>query len=198
MRDAIHPALRLKPFVAYKSINAFFQGVWGTAYVALMAPLPPEAFSIGPLAFALGPLLVALGYSRLLNLPWFFRISVSVEVIALLSVVAVLLYPQSFLLAAGVYLGFQLALIFGNYLVRLETLVIAKESFKPVDIGKTLGALAGALFALGFYQWARTWHGTDDSLELIQYLHYPLLIVQLSNLTLLLASFDRAKFHHPI
>ena len=140
MRDAIHPALRLKPFVAYKSINAFFQGVWGTAYVALMAPLPPEAFSIGPLAFALGPLLVALAYSRLLNLPWFFRISVSVEVIALLSVVAVLLYPQSFLLAAGVYLGFQLALIFGNYLVRLETLVIAKESFKPVDIGKTLGS----------------------------------------------------------
>ena len=69
----------------------------------------------------------------------------SVEVIALLSVVAVLLYPQSFLLAAGVYLGFQLALIFGNYLVRLETLVIAKESFKPVDIGKTLGALTGAL-----------------------------------------------------
>ena len=198
MRDAIHPALRLKPFVAYKSINAFFQGVWGTAYVALMAPLPPEAFSIGPLAFALGPLLVALGYSRILNLPWFFRISVSVEVIALLSVVAVLLYPQSFLLAAGVYLGFQLALIFGNYLVRLETLVIAKESFKPVDIGKTLGALAGALFALGFYQWARTWLGTDDSLVLIQYLHYPLLIVQLSNLTLLLASFDRAKFHHPI
>ena len=198
MRDAIHPALRLKPFVAYKSINAFFQGVWGTAYVALMAPLPPEAFSIGPLAFALGPLLVALGYSRLLNLPWFFRISVSVEVIALLSVVAVLLYPQSFLLAAGVYLGFQLALIFGNYLVRLETLVIAKERFKPVDIGKTLGALAGALFALGFYQWARTWLGTDDSLVLIQYLHYPLLIVQLSNLTLLLASFDRAKFHHPI
>ena len=198
MRDAIHPALRLKPFVAYKSINAFFQGVWGTAYVALMAPLPPEAFSIGPLAFALGPLLVALGYSRLLNLPWFFRISVSVEVIALLSVVAVLLYPQSFLLAAGVSLGFQLALIFGNYLVRLETLVIAKESFKPVDIGKTLGALAGALFALGFYQWARTWLGTDDSLVLIQYLHYPLLIVQLSNLTLLLASFDRAKFHHPI
>ena len=198
MRDAIHPALRLKPFVAYKSINAFFQGVWGTAYVALMAPLPPEAFSIGPLAFALGPLLVALGYSRLLNLPWFFRISVSVEVIALLSVVAVLLYPQSFLLAAGVYFGFQLALIFGNYLVRLETLVIAKESFKPVDIGKTLGALAGALFALGFYQWARTWLGTDDSLVLIQYLHYPLLIVQLSNLTLLLASFDRAKFHHPI
>lgn len=198
MRDAIHPALRLKPFVAYKSINAFFQGVWGTAYVALMAPLPPEAFSIAPLAFALGPLLVALAYSQLLNLPWFFRISVSVEVIALLSVVAVLLYPQSFLLAAGVYLGFQLALIFGNYLVRLETLVIARESFKPVDIGKTLGALAGALFALGFYQWARTRLGIDDSLVLIQYLHYPLLIVQLSNLSLLLASFDRAKFHHPI
>jgi hypothetical protein len=123
---------------------------------------------------------------------------VSVEVIALLSVVAVLLYPQSFLLAAGVYLGFQLALIFGNYLVRLETLVIARESFKPVDIGKTLGALAGALFALGFYQWARTRLGIDDSLVLIQYLHYPLLIVQLSNLSLLLASFDRAKFHHPI
>ena len=135
MRDSIHPALRLKPFVAYKSINAFFQGVWGTAYVALMAPLPPEAFSLGPLAFSLGPLLVALAYSRLLNLPWFFRISVSVEVIALLSVIAVLLYPQSFLLAAGVYLGFQVALIFGNYLVRLETLVIAKECFKPVDIG---------------------------------------------------------------
>ena len=198
MRDSIHPALRLKPFVAYKSINAFFQGVWGTAYVALMAPLPPEAFSLGPLAFSLGPLLVALVYSRLLNLNWFFRISVSVEVIALLSVLAVLLYPQSFLLAAGVYLGFQLALIFGNYLVRLETLVIAKENFKPVDIGKTLGALAGALFALGFYQWARTWLETEDTLVLIQYLHYPLLVVQLSNLSLLIASFDRDKFDQPL
>ena len=63
-----------------------------------------------------GSTLVALAYSRLLNLHWFFRISVSVEVIALLSVVAVFSTP-SFLLAAGVYL-FQLALIFGNYLVR--------------------------------------------------------------------------------
>jgi hypothetical protein len=163
-----------------------------------MAPLPPEAFSLGPLAFSMGPLVVALAYSRLLNLPWFFRISVSVEVIVLLSVVAVLIYPQSFLLAAGVYLCFQLTLIFGNYLVRLETLVIAKESFKPVDIGKTLGALAGALFALGFYQWARTWLDTEDSLILIQYLHYPLLVIQLGNLSLLVFSFDRDKFDHPL
>ena len=121
-----------------------------------------------------------------------------VGVIELLRVVAVLVDQKSFLLAAGVYLGFQLALIFGKYLVRLETRVIAKESFKPVDIGKTLGAMAGALFALGFYQWARTWLETDDSLVLIKYLHYPLLVVQLSNLSLLIASFDRDKFNHPL
>ncbi len=66
-----------------------------------------------------------------------------------------------------------------------------------MDIGKTLGALAGALFALGFYQWARTWLETDDSLVLIQYLHYPLLVV-MSNLSLLIASFDRDKFNHPL
>ena len=39
MAEATHKAIRLNRFIAYKSINAFFQGVWGTAYVGLMTPL---------------------------------------------------------------------------------------------------------------------------------------------------------------
>ncbi|MBL6704048.1 MAG: hypothetical protein ISQ05_04840 [Pseudomonadales bacterium] len=198
MRQHSHPALRLKSFIAYKSVNAFFQGVWGTAYVGLMAPLPPEVFSAGGIGFSLGTSLVALAYSKLFNLFWFFRISVGVEVIALLSVIAILLYPMGFTMAAGVYLGFQLALIFGNYLVRLETLVIATDKFKPVDLGKSIGALLGLASAAGFYQWGRTWLETGDSLALIQLIHYPLLLVQLTTLWLLLVSFDRRRFDEPL
>ena len=180
MRDASHPALRLKPFVAYKSVNAFFQGVWGTAYVALMAPLPPEAFSAGPLAFSVGPLLVALAYSRLLNLRWFFRISVSVEVIALLSVVAVLLYPQSFLLAAGVYLGFQLALIFLRLLgpdkagLRAPTIALDIKQ-NPKDVTNKL-AQKGIMAGSGDFYAVRALeaHDIDTSKGVLRlsYVHY--------------------------
>lgn len=198
MSEVTHPALRLKPFVAYKATNAFFQGVWGTAYVALMAPLPPEVFSAGGIGFSLGTWLVALAYSRLFNFSAFFRISLGVEVIALISVVAILMYPEGFALAAGVYLGFQLALIFGSYLGRLETLVVAKDNLKHLDIGKSIGALLGLAFAAAYYQWARYWLGSDESGTLVQFIHYPLLLVQTINVALLVAAFDRSRFNEAL
>ena len=111
MSEATHPALKLRPFIGYKTTNAFFQGLWGTAYVGLMSPLPPEVFSAGGIGFSLGTWLVALAYSRLFNLSAFFRISLAVEVVALISVIAILIYPPGFAIAAGIYLGFQFALI---------------------------------------------------------------------------------------
>jgi hypothetical protein len=110
--EATHPALKLRPFIGYKATNAFFQGLWGTAYVGLMSPLPPEVFSAGGIGFSLGTWLVALAYSRLFNLSAFFRISLAVEVIAFISVIAILIYPPGFAIAAGIYLGFQFALDF--------------------------------------------------------------------------------------
>ena len=194
MSEATHPALRLKPFIGYKATNAFFQGVWGTAYVGLMTPLPPEVFSAGGIGFSIGTWLVALGYSKLFNLTAFFCISLGVELVAFISVIAILIYPEGFALAAGIYLGFQLALIFGSYLGRLETLVVAKQRLKHLDIGKSIGALLGLAFAAAFYQFARSWLNTDDSTSIVQFIHYPLLIVQTANVVLLLISFDRSRF----
>lgn len=194
MSEATHPALRLKPFIGYKATNAFFQGVWGTAYVGLMTPLPPEVFSAGGIGFSIGTWLVALGYSKLFNLTAFFFISLGVELVAFISVIAILIYPEGFALAAGIYLGFQLALIFGSYLGRLETLVVAKQRLKHLDIGKSIGALLGLAFAAAFYQFARSWLNTDDSTSIVQFIHYPLLIVQAANVVLLLISFDRSRF----
>ena len=194
MTEATHKAIRLNRFIAYKSINAFFQGVWGTAYVGLMTPLAPEIFSAGGIGFSIGTSVVALAYSRLFNLKWFFRISITVEVVALISVIAILLYPPGFALAAGIYLGFQVALIFGSYLVRFETLLIAKDQLKIVDIGKSVGALLGLAFAAAFYQWARHALGTDDPPTLVQAIHYPLLAVQALNVAVLLGAFNRRHF----
>ena len=194
MSEATHPALRLKPFIGYKATNAFFQGVWGTAYVGLMTPLPPEVFSAGGIGFSIGTWLVALGYSKLFNLTAFFCISLGVELVAFISVIAILIYPEGFALAAGIYLGFQLALIFGSYLGRLETLVVAKQRLKHLDIGKSIGALLGLAFAAAFYQFARSWLNADDSTSIVQFIHYPLLIVQAANVFLLLISFDRSRF----
>ena len=194
MSEATHPALKLRPFIGYKATNAFFQGLWGTAYVGLMSPLPPEVFSAGGIGFSLGTWLVALAYSRLFNLSAFFRISLAVEVIALISVIAILIYPPGFAIAAGIYLGFQFALIFGGYLGRLETLVVAKDNLKHLDMGKSIGALLGLGFAALFYQWARLWLNIDESTILVQMIHYPLLLVQAVNVGLLLLSFDRSRF----
>lgn len=198
MSEVTHSALKLKPFIGYKATNAFFQGVWGTAYVGLMTPLAPELFSAGGIGFSFGTWLVALGYSKLFNLSAFFRISLGVEIVALLSVLAILFYPAGFTLAATVYLGFQLALIFGNYLGRLETLVVARDNLKHLDIGKSIGALLGLAFAAAFYQFARQWLNTDDSMRLVQLIHYPLLVVQTANVGLLLISFDRSRFHEAL
>jgi len=192
--EATHPALKLRPFIGYKATNAFFQGLWGTAYVGLMSPLPPEVFSAGGIGFSLGTWLVALAYSRLFNLSAFFRISLAVEVIAFISVIAILIYPPGFAIAAGIYLGFPFALIFGSYLGRFETLVVAKDKLKHLDMGKSIGALLGLGFAALFYQWARLWLNIDESTILVQMIHYPLLLVQAVNVGLLLLSFDRSRF----
>ena len=115
-----------------------------------MTPLPPEVFSAGGIGFSLGTWLVALGYSKTFQSGSLLSHLLGVELIALISVIAILIYPEGFALAAGIYLGFQLALIFGSYLGRLETLVVAKDNLKHLDIGKSIGALLGLAFAAAF------------------------------------------------
>ena len=90
-------------------------------------PLPPEVFSAGGIGFSLGMWLVALGYSKLFNLTA-FRISLGVELIALISVLAILIYPEGFALRRDLSRVSGCA-IFGSYLGRLEMLVVTKDTW---------------------------------------------------------------------
>ena len=64
------------------------------------------------------------------------------------------------------------------------------------QLGLRYGKIPLALLAVEALYWFIT--QPSDTLALIQYLHYPLLVVQLSNLSLLIASFDRNKFDQPL
>ena len=56
----------------------------------------------------------------------------------------------------------------------------------------------GLAFAAAYYQWARLWLGSDEPGSLVQFIHYPLLLVQTVNVALLVAAFDRSRFNEAV
>ena len=87
---------------------------------------------------------IATLYNRLIKVEYFYFISICVEIVILIIVLAVLIFSLNPTIAAIVYTGYQLTFFFGSYLVRCETLLLESKKFlSKVDILKQLGYLAG-------------------------------------------------------
>ena len=192
VNNAIARPIRLPLFIGYKFLNSLFLGLSvGTVFV-LYTPLSPAVFSAGGIGLAIGTLLVATQYQRILNVAWFYRISMLVEWIVLAGIIGVLSFDLNLSLALFIYLGYQFTFLFGSYLVRCETLLIPEQRrLTQLDVAKQMGYLGGMAISWGIYQALTSWYEiTDKNLQVVL-LHYPLLGIELAVILLLWLTFRR-------
>jgi len=183
--------IALRPFIHYKFLNALFTGVSVGSIFIIYAPLQPYVYSLGGILLALAMLLVARYYVRILNRAWFYRISLGVEAVMLVLVLYFLLFSYSYASALFVYAGYQLTFAFGAYLVRAETILIAKaRALTYLDVYKQAGYLAGMVISFLFYKLLE-FRTVDDAQTQVYLMHYLLLLTELGVIYYLYRAFHR-------
>lgn len=179
-------------FLAYKFLNSLFLGLSIGAVFTLYEPLSPATFSAGGIGLALATLVIATQYHRIFNPFWFFRLSLGVEVIILLGVLGVLVYPIERPLALFVYLGYQVTFALGSYLVRCETLLVVEQRrLTQLDVAKQIAYLLGMGSSWLGYLLIETELGLTTKASQVVIIHWPLLAVQGGVIACLYIAFAR-------
>tara|TARA_B100001142_G_scaffold233898_1_gene232234 strand:- start:22 stop:588 length:567 start_codon:yes stop_codon:yes gene_type:complete len=186
--------LNKKTFLAYKLFNSSFTGISIGILFTIYQPLKdPSIYSIGGMILALGMLIIAKFYDKILNIRSFFRISLLVEIVILLTLFIFMSLQYSLTSALLIYCGYQITFIFGGYLVRAETLVADnKELLGKIDVNKQIGYLLGLAISYIFYKVLELGFNISDSKIQISILHYLLLSLQSFIIILLIRSFKRS------
>ena len=185
--------LTLNPtwYLRYKFFNSLFLGLSVGVIFAIYAPLEPSVYSVGGIALAVGMLLVARFYHQILNIHWFYRISLLVEIVLLVAVGYFLLFPYTYQTALLVYVGYQLTFVFGSYLLRAETLIIQEDTLlTKVDTAKQLGYLVGMGISFLFYKLLEQYNITENQAKVYD-LHYLLLGIEVIIILLIIQSFRK-------
>jgi hypothetical protein len=181
-----------KNFLFYKLLNSSFTGLSIGILFKIYEPLDPEIYSVGGMVLAVAMIVVAKSYEKLLNIKSFYRISMLVESVMLLTVISFLVLQFSLTSALLIYCGYQLTFIFGGYLVRAETLVThRKELLSQIDVNKQVGYLVGLGASFLFYKVLDMGLEIDDPKAQITILHYFLILLQSIILMLVISSFKR-------
>ena len=180
-------------FIRYKFFNSLFLGVSIGAVFTLYGPLEPSIYSLGGVVLAMGMLLVARLYRYILNADWFFRISLFVEVILLFAMLYFMYASYSYQTALLLYLGYQATFLFGNYLIRAETLLLRTDALlTKLDTAKQLGYLLGMGIAYIVYK-LFSHYGISDSQDQVYDLHFLLIAIEVVVIILIIKSFRRER-----
>ena len=140
--------LNHRNYIIYKFFNSLFLGTSIGSVFIIYSPLEPAIYSIGGIVLALGLMGVALFYEKILNIGYFYIISLFVEIVILAVLIAFLIFSYGYEIALCVYIGYQVTFIFGSYLGRVETLLLKKKRIlKAVDISKQAGYMIGLLLS---------------------------------------------------
>lgn len=171
--------LTLRPYLWYKLLNSLFFGLAVGSIFVLYTPLEPSIFSLGGIGLAVGLLVVAKVYEKMMNLLVFYRITLLVELLALLIVVSFLVFQYSYNNVLFIYISYQLTFVFGNYLMRMETLALKRTALLSfADVIKQKGYLAGMVLSYVFYK-VIEFFGITNKESQVYYLHIGLLVIQI-------------------
>ena len=141
-------------------------------------------------------LLVATLYSKILNINYFYKISLFVELVILSVIIAFLLFSFNYQIALLVYIGYQVTFMFGSYLIRGETLILKKDRILTlVDMAKQFGYLVGLLLSFLFYKGIEYQFQIIDNQTQVFYIHYLLLFIELLVVIFLIRSFEKFKHY---
>ncbi len=174
-------------YIAYKLFNALFTGLAIGSIMSIYAPLAPYIYSIGGIALAIGMIVVARLYEKILTIKWFYLFSMFVELALLVMITYFLVVGFSYTTALAVYLGYQITFLFGNYLVRAETLFLCETAMLTrIDTVKQIGSLVGMGAAYIFYKSL----SNLSNIGQVYTIHYLLLIIQIIVIFLVWRSFE--------
>lgn len=182
--------MKLNPryFFIYKALNSLFLGLSIGSIFTIYAPLKPEVYSIGGVVLALGTLLIANLYSKILNIEWFFKISLFVEFVLFFMIIIFLFFPYDYMSALLIYAGYQIVFTFGSYLFRAETLFLNETTLlTKVDTYKQIGYIVGMGLSYLFYKSI----DSKNNFEQVYELHYILLVVQIFIIYFVFKSFKK-------
>ena len=183
-------------FIKYKFFNSLFLGTSIGSIFTIYTPLEPSVYSIGGIILAVGMLIVATLYSKILNINYFYKISLFVELVILSVIVAFLLFSFNYQIALLVYIGYQITFMFGSYLMRGETLILKKDRILTlVDMAKQFGYLVGLLLSYLFYKAIEYQFQIIDNQSQVFYIHYLLLIIESLVIIFLIRSFEKFKHY---
>ncbi|MDR0467234.1 MAG: hypothetical protein LBG67_00070 [Campylobacteraceae bacterium] len=178
-----------KRYFIYKFLNSLFFGLSAGTIFTIYEPIPPIVYSIGGIVLAVGMLIVAYFYKKLINKEIFFIVLLLTEIVTLFLVLVFLVLQKSLLSALIIYMCYQITFLFGSYVVRVETIILKHiKLFTISDSLKQIGYLVGLLFAFVFYKLVKNF-GIEDKVLQIYYIHYMLIVVQLSVILFLFNSF---------
>jgi len=181
-------------YIRYKGVNSFYTGLTVGAVFTIYSALDPSIFSIGGILLAVGMLVIARYYEKILNLRSFYLISMLVELVMLFLVTWYLLFPYGYATALLVYAGYQVTFMFGAYLVRAETIFLNKKTILSwLDMAKQAGYLAGMLVSWLFYKILEKGLGLIDHSKEVYYLHWLLLLTEITVIFLLFRSFEKKR-----
>ena len=179
-------------YVLYKLFNSLFLGISVGSIFTIYAPLEPSVYSIGGIILALGMLIVAKQYHKILNVTYFYIISILVELVVLALVVGFLIFSYCYHTALWIYIGYQLTFVFGSYLVRAETLVLKEDNILTrIDTAKQIGYLVGMALSYVFYKLIEYGWQINDPKEQVYSLHYILFVVEIVVIIFLMKAFRK-------
>ena len=90
----------------------------------------------------------------------------------------------------AIYIGYQITLIFGSYLLRCETLLLSDtKMLTKLDLAKQTGYLAGLAISYLFYKVLTDFYDISDSNKQIYSMHFPLLVTQVLVISSLFLAF---------
>lgn len=191
--DLNSSTLNFRWFLAYKFFNSLFLGLSIGAVFTLYEPLSPATFSAGGVGLALATMVIATQYHRIFDPWWFFRLSLGVEVIILLGVIGVLIYPIEQPLALFIYLGYQVTFALGSYLVRCETLLVVEQRrLTQLDVTKQIAYLIGMGASWTAYLVMEDHFAVFDKAAQVVAIHGPLVIVEAAVIACLALAFRHA------
>ena len=181
--------LAFRTYLWYKIVNSLFFGLTVGSIFILYTPLEPSVFSLGGIALAIGLYIVAKVYEKMMNLLVFYRVTLLVELITLVMIGAFLIWKYNYMDALFIYSAYQVTFVFGNYLVRMETLALKRTKLLSfADVLKQKGYLIGMVLSYVFYK-SVEYMGISDKQEQVYYLHFGLLLLQIAIIGLVFKSF---------
>ncbi len=181
--------LNLRYYIWYKLLNSLFLGVSVGSVFILYTPLQPSIYALVGIFLAVGMLLIAKLYGVMMNIKTFFYITLLVELVVLAFVLFFLIFDYSYVTAMTIYLGYQLTFVFGNYLVRMETIALKKTAaLSFTDVAKQKGYLLGLVISYLFYKLLDYYHVGDKQVQVYD-LHCGLFVLQLAIIYFILKAF---------